>query len=569
MKGLLAAGLVLAWGSIALPSPEVLTLELPPAPLELAPGGRGELDLVLDIQSDWHISGPGGEAEGLFPTQVVVTAPPGLEAGPARFPPPLSKQLPWSEGPLPLHEGRVVVSLPISAAADLPPGEYRLTGRVTYQACNWETCLLPQELSFEFFVKVVAVGSVVGISPPPSPKAGNPLARLAEERGLALVLGMVFLLGLGLNLTPCVYPLIPVTVAYFGRGGGGVRHTLPAALAYQLGIAIAYSGLGLVAALTGRLFGELLQRPWVPAVTAGVLFAMALSFFGLYQLRAPAFLTRRLPQSKSRLFGALLMGLFVGAVAAPCVGPATVALLSYVGTSQSLLLGGGVFFVFALGLGAPYLGVALLSRRMGKIPWGGEWTLWVERLLGLLLLGAGLYFLTPLLPGPLLAGLAGGLALIGAIYLGWLGGRIKGGRGFQVVRWATALVGIGLGTWLLLAASPGETLPWEPYSQTSLAQARAEGQPMLLYFSADWCQPCRKLSGVTFRHPEVRAALAGWRLIKVDLTRPSPVGQALVEEFGVVGVPTLIFLSPQEELLRLVGYIGPTELLASLREESF
>lgn len=546
----------------------VVSLEVPSAPWELAPGETRELELVVKIQPGWHISGPEGAAGALFPTRLEISAPPGLEVGEPRFPDPQVKPLAWSESPLPLYLDRISISLPVTASSDLPPGEYRLEGKLTYQACDDETCLLPQELSWELPVLVRPREGGGAVALPPGPGGENPLARLAEERGLTLVLGMVFLLGLGLNLTPCVYPLIPVTVAYFGRGKTGVRHTLPAALAYQLGIAITYTGLGLLAAFTGRLFGELLQRPWVPALTAGVLVAMALSFFGLYQLKPPRLLTRRLPQARGRVVGALVMGLLVGAVAAPCVGPATVALLSYVGASQSLLLGGALFFVFALGLGAPYLGLALVSGKLRDLPRGGEWTLWVERGLGLLLLGAALYFLSPLLPGAVISGLAGGLALIGGIYLAWQGRKTHAGRWFQALRWVTLGAGLTLGLWFLLPHPGGESLPWAPYSSAGMAEARADGQPVLLYFAADWCQPCRKLAATTFQDPGVREELADWQLMKVDLTRPSPEAQRLVAELGVRGVPTLVFFSPGEELLRLVGYVGPAELLAALEEAS-
>ena len=465
-----------------------------------------------------------------------------------------------------LYEGRVVIRVLVAAAEELPPGELTLPGTLRYQACNDEVCLPPEEIPVTIPLQIVPTLGAVPEASEKTKTTSPPgiIGPLLEERGLALVLVAVFLLGLGINLTPCVYPLIPVTVAYFGRGVGGTLHTLSMALAYRLGLSLTYSGLGVLAALTGQLFGALLRKPWVPALAATVLVLLALSFFGLYQLRPPRFLTRRLPQGKTGLPAAFLMGLFVGAVAAPCVGPATVALLSYVSLTQDVALGFVLFFVFALGLGAPYVVLALLVGKVRNLPRGGAWTVWVERVLGFVLLGTALYFLAPLLPRQVTSWTAGGLAIAGGIYLGWLE-HSQGGKVFRAARWAVGLAGVTLGVLVFLPKEEGPGLAWEPYSPEALETAQEEGSPVLLYFYADWCLPCKELAATTFRDPRVIQALQGWLLLKVDLTgEGTSPEQGLLRRFQVVGVPTLILWTPGGEQRTMVGYTGPEPFLEAV-----
>ena len=338
------------------------------------------------------------------------------------------------------------------------------------------------------------------------------------------------------------------------------------AVIYLLGIALTYSVLGVMASLGGGMLGEALRHPGVPIALAALMVLLSLSFFGVYTLRAPAGLLRRLPRGKGGPVGAFLMGAVVGLVAAPCVGPATVALLSYVASLADPLQGFLLFFSLAMGLGLPYVGLALASGKLARLPRSGPWTTWVERLLGLLLLGMALYLVAPLLSEPgLKIGIAV-LALGGGAYLFWTGKGVRG-RTFQLARVAVLLVGIAL-TAISLAPRPGGGLAWVPYRPALLAQAEAENEPVLLYFSADWCIPCRKLAATTFRDREVLAQLdtLGVRPIKADLTWRGGETEELRGRFSVSGVPTLVFLRGGRELGRLVGYVSPQEFLETLTE---
>ena len=411
----------------------------------------------------------------------------------------------------------------------------------------------------------------VEVGAAPGPVEGSQAAGLPspEQPGRGILWGILFafLLGLGLNLTPCVYPLVPVTVAYFAGGvGRRLLPTLGLALTYLLGIALTYSVLGVVASLGGGMLGEALRHPAVPIALAALMVLLSLSFFGAYTLRAPAGLLRRLPRGKGGPVGAFLMGTVVGVVAAPCVGPATVALLSYVASLANPFHGFLLFFSLAMGLGLPYVALALAAGKLTRLPRGGQWTVWVERLLGLLLLGMALYLLAPLLPEPALKAGIVLLSLIGGIYLFWTGRRIRR-RAFQLVRAGALLSGIALAT-ASLVPRPNGGLDWVPYQPVLLAQAEAEGQPVILYFSADWCIPCRKLSATTFRDQGVLARLDALEVIPIeaDLTWRGGEADELRERFSISGVPTLVSLRGGEEVGRLVGYVSPQEFLEALTE---
>lgn len=547
---------VMAWAQ-PLGFGNVLRVEV--APVEAVhPGTAVQVNLTLDIQPGWHVNAHTPSLQFLIPTTLALTLPPGFRVVEEHWPTPGTRTLGFSRTPLELYEGLVEVTLWIEVGGEVPPGNYVVHGQVQYQACNDEACAPPATVDVEIPISVSA--GVAGSS------SSLPRAGALFARGFLWSLGAAFVVGLGLNLTPCVYPMVPVTVAYFAKMTGETFiHTLGLASTYLLGIAIAYSALGSLAALGGSLLGQALQHPAVLGFLAAVMVGLALSFFGVYTVRAPARLTRRLPQGKKGVLGTFLMGAVVGVVAAPCVGPATVAFISYVASLGDPLKGFFLFFALALGLGIPYVGLALLSGRLRRLPKPGPWTVWVEHLLGFGLLGMALYLISPLLPD---VGLRVGIAVLavgGGIFLLFSGLRRRSRliTGFSVV---VALAGIGMGVWRLVPTAEPEAL-WVQYSPEVLAQAWEEGKPVVLYFSADWCLPCQELSASTFQDAQVRKVLSGVVSVKVDLTKPAEEEEAVRRRFGVIGVPTVLFLGPKgEERGRLFGYVDAPTFLASFRK---
>ncbi|MBC7318888.1 thioredoxin family protein [Candidatus Bipolaricaulota bacterium] len=527
----------------------------------LAPGGATEVRLVAEILPPWHINAHEPSQQFLVPTRLELALPEGISVE-ERWPEPEIKQIPIFPFPLELYSEEIEIVLVIRAKETVLPGEYEIQGKLWYQACNDEVCLPPEFVPFAIPISVVASAST----------GGTPAqAQRFADRSFLGMLSAAFLVGLGLNLTPCVYPMVPVTVGYFAQAAGAhIICTLGLALVYLFGIALTYSALGVLAALGGGMLGQALQHPAVLSILAAVMVALSLSFFGLYTFRAPAALLRKLPKGKGGIVGALLMGMVVGLVAAPCVGPATVAFITYVASLGDPGRGFFLFFALALGLGLPYVGLALLSGKLKKLPKAGTWTVWVEHLLGFFLLGMALYFLSPILPevgrkvGVVVLSLGGGAFLLFSA--------IKHRKGWVLPALGalTLAAGLGIAVWSMIpSGTEGPEIPWVKYTPEVLDQAKAEGKPVILYFSAAWCLPCQELSATTFRSQKVLEAVkkTGAIPVKVDLTTVEPEEETVRKNFGVVGVPTVVLLGPEgQELKRLVGLFQESVFLEALVE---
>jgi len=218
-------------------------------------------------------------------------------------------------------------------------------------------------------------------------------AYLQAESPLAYA--AVFSGGLLISFTPCVYPVIPITVGYIGsRSGGSRRKGFVLGLAYAVGMALTYAALGGIAALSGRVFGEFTASP-VPNLVVGVLcILLALSLFDLYAIPLPSFLSKaKTPHWSGGVFGAMGVGMASGMVVGPCTAPVLGALLLYVGSRQNPAYGMSLLFVFALGMGVLPVLLGTFSGILAGLPKSGRWLLLVKRGFGVLMVLAGGYFL--------------------------------------------------------------------------------------------------------------------------------------------------------------------------------
>jgi len=289
----------------------------------------------------------------------------------------------------------------------------------------------------------------------------------------------IFAGGMALNLTPCVYPLIPITVSYFGgqaaKGAAGQGRLVVHGLCYILGLALTNSLLGVVASLTGGLMGAMLQNPLVLVVIAGVLVFFATSLFGLWEMRLPSGLTQAAAKSYTGYFGTLFMGATLGVVAAPCIGPFVLGLLTWVAGMGSPWIGFIVFFTLSLGLGLPLFFLAMFSGQLKKLPRSGGWMIWVRKLMGWVLVGMAAHFIRPILPGQGGTILLALVALAAGLHLAWVDKSQANFRAFPVLKSGSGIACLVLATFLLSSiAMVGPGVTWKPYSKDIIAEAQKE-----------------------------------------------------------------------------------------------
>jgi thiol:disulfide interchange protein DsbD len=583
--------------SRAVPQTEepIVSVKVVPGEESFQRGQAYPLTLEISIRSPYHINADRPTEDYLIRTTVDFRNVPEAVYRKVVFPPAQMRQLGFSENPLAVYEGTVQVTAEIFLAENFKNNEIEIAGAVGYQACDDRSCLPPDEAAFSLKVPVEnpAKMEAPAVQAPVEKKTvaasvretGKPASRF-EGRGLLPLFLLVFIGGLALNLTPCVYPLIPITISYFGGQSGGKKGGLAAhAVLYVVGMAVTYSVLGSIAAFTGGLFGAALQYPPVLVFIALVMVLLSLSMFDVYELRLPAFLSKLAGGSQKGYLGTLLMGLTVGIVAAPCIGPFVLGLLTYVGNRGSVVLGFSLFFVLALGLGIPFLFLGLFSGSLTKLPRSGAWMVWVRKIFGFILIAMAIYFLKPLFPSGLLYHLSLALTMfVAGLYMAWLEPTQTPGRVFRAVRTLVGIVFFGLALVITTSGVQGyldetiasrgraittDGIAWSPYSDERLAEASRSGRPVFIDSFADWCIPCKELDKLTFSHPEVVAASREFLMLKADLTsNQDESAKTFSRKFRIKGVPTLIFLKPdgtEIEELRITGFEPKDVFLSKMK----
>jgi len=390
------------------------------------------------------------------------------------------------------------------------------------------------------------------------------------SEGGAFAYAAVFLAGVAVDFTPCVFPLIPITVSVFGAKGVSRGRALYLASAYVLGMATLYTTLGIVVALTGGAFGAWLANPVVVLPIAGILLALSASMFGAFDIQLPTSMQNKLNSvGGAGPLGAFLMGLVSGFISAPCTGPVLVSIMTVIAAASadgaSVFYGGSLLFVYALGMGTLFFAVALGASLFRP----GRWMEYIKSVFGVLLIVMSLYFLRPLSPmlenfilhpswgmwigiTAVLAGLA-----LGAVHLSFHGPGVERFR--KGIAVAVTVFGGLVAVNNVMYVPPLEVTDfkapeWHKVKdlegvKAQLAAADSSGKPVLIDFAASWCLPCKEMDKLTFNNEQVARRLGeDFYLVKIDVSEGSDEQTNLQAAFGAKALPSVLVFAPGSDL---------------------
>ena len=584
---------------VSFAQPQLVTITLEKNNLKVTAGREFKVVLNASIQSGWHINSDKPNDEFLIPT-TIKSGNKSFQVSKIDYPQPDERKLAISEKPVSVFENDIKVGLIFKIDKSTASGKYKIPIQFGYQGCNDQTCMPPTDAVAELNVKVVGetvrgekrevkgeTSTVKGKKLEVKSETSNvenekqettshvvaaqkdesSIASTLEKSGLFLSLIFVFLAGLALNLTPCVYPLIPITIGYFGgQAEGKTSRLFLLGILYVLGMALTYSVVGVVTSLSGAVFGTLLQNPIVIIVLGLIFIALALSQFGVYEFKLPDSWVMKAGGAKGGAFGAFFMGLTMGIVAAPCIGPFLLGLVTYVAAKGDPFYGFIMFFVMAMGLGTPYLILALFSGKIKSLPRAGLWMEGVKHIFGFLLLGMAIYFVNPLLPKNISSYTLPVFGLITAIILLILDKTANNVKGFRIFKTVFSLLVMVLSVYALI---PSKTISpeWQKFSEIKYESSLKNNERMVIDFYADWCIPCKELDAITFSNAKVIKELVKFSKYKVDMTKTTDENDSLRKKFKVVGMPTVLIIDAKgTEVNRLSGFVNAEEFLKIIEQ---
>lgn len=408
---------------------------------------------------------------------------------------------------------------------------------------------------------------------------------ILKNSSIWVILGFFFVAGLGLSLTPCIFPMIPILSSIIVKAGNEKELTSSQgfflSLVYVLSMAAAYTIAGVIAGLFGANIQVALQNPYVLTVFATIFVVLAFSMFGYFKLELPKSLQNKINKTtdgkeKQGVMGVAIMGFLSALIVGPCVAAPLAGALIYIGQTGNAFLGGAALFIMSVGMGIPLL---LIGLGAGKyMPKPGGWMDSVSKIFGIVMLAVAIWMLDRVLDATVIMYLWALLLLGSAIYL-----KIYTHIMAQLITVVIFIYGI----LLFVGAVSGETNPLNPLNKftsakgvsvqsqdlvfkkvKSLAQLdaaiKASSKPVMLDFYADWCISCKELENITFKDEAVVAKLKQFTLLKADVTDNTDDDKAMQDKYGIVGPPGLIFWDQNNKEIKsakIVGYKNAEDFL--------
>ncbi len=565
----------------------------------VAPGGELILAAIYTAPEDHHITGEQGYllyVEPQFPEGITIS------------------DTSYSEGSdrhgEKVYYGTMAIYYTVQIAGTVEPEEYIIPFTYSYQICRDiepEMCFLPNGGDGELLLNVLEPGASAILStneifegmldtvPAAGGQSGGGLeGRLnsALEQGSLLAFLLVFAAGVLVSFTPCVYPMIPIIIGFVGGSAQGSKMKgFILSIFFVIGLSIMYAALGVAAGATGALFGSFMQNPIVLMAIVAIFVALGISMLGAFDIALPASVQGKLMSGQRQgLIGAVLIGAVTGIVAAPCAGPPLLVLLGWIGNSGNLLLGFLLMAVFAWGIGLLFIVIGTFAGAMTALPQAGPWMNNIKKGLGIMIFAVALYYLNFLIPTDFVILLAGALVFMVGLFMGatanWAelstGGKYSKGIGILLVVAGLFYFVVGLGnlSGIGFAAGGGvaatdagqvevtdeDHVPWRVNDHDAvIADAAAEGKPVLIDFYADWCGVCVELDHLVWNQEIVITATEDYIPLKLDFTRSSSDLEELRRYYGVGGLPTVLILGPDgQERDRFTSFKTPEEVVAWL-----
>lgn len=442
---------------------------------------------------------------------------------------------------------------------------------IKYQGCSLSLCYPPVEKTLVLNQHILMASPTLGNETINDTKVAND-----DESVSDWGVFVFFALGFGLALTPCVFPMYPImSSVVVGQGKKTTAKMLALSFSYVQGMALIYSAMGILVALAGVKFQIAIQQPWVMMLVCGLFVLLALSMFGVFAIQLPSKYSNKLNEANQKtqggsIFGSFAIGALSGLVASPCTTAPLAGILVYVAQSGDVSNGFLSLYALAMGMGAPLILFAITSGKL--MPKAGNWMNYVKHGFGFMLLGVAIYFSSRFLDDSLVS------LLYFALVLGLLGyiqhqnnSSVHSAKRSVINSLTliaiTVTANIAIWEWRGSNVNANDAQPehvlFEQVSsmdeyQAQLAEAKENGQPVMLDLYADWCSACIQYEKYTFPDDAVKTSLSGVKLLQIDMSKNTDFGNTIQKEMGIVGLPTIIFFDHAGAELsssRVTGYM--------------
>lgn len=465
------------------------------------------------------------------------------------------------------------ITLPVTASA-----AFKLT--VRSQGCAEKGVCYPP------------INSVVTLSPDKiSAGDSSSLQETLQNGAIWWMAGLFLLLGIGLSVTPCVLPMVPILSTIIVGDQKTSQHSrgFLLSLCYVLGMALVYTIIGIIAGMLGEGLAGWLQQPWVLIIFALLMVLLALSLLNVYQLQTPASVQAMLSQWTNKLGGGkyvstLLMGAVSALIVGPCVAAPLAGVLLYISQTQDALRGGIALFFLAIGMGVPLLAIGLFSKAI--LPKLGLWMEHIKQLFAVFMLATAIWMIQPLLPSWLMILAWSVLAVIYGVYILWTKG----------AHWIFKVIGVLSLTWGLLqfvnvvtggrdvlhpfsqftgekqAVSPASAVKFVRVHNEAELDAALKNNPnafAMLDFYADWCVSCIEMEKFTFSDQVVQEKFSQILLLQIDVTQNNNDDRAMLKRFNLYGPPGIVFFDKTGKEIsdtRVIGFQNAETFLHSLNK---